>query len=89
MGEGRLLGGRQPVALAREPEPVAGDAERAAQGDLDPLRQRGEIGLAVERCENGAAHEGGAAQRGQDRAGEPLHRDAAAVDQRAFAAVDR
>ena len=87
--EGRLFRGRQPVALARYAELVAGGAERAAQRHLDPFGQRGEIGLAVERRENGAAHQGSAAQCGQDRAGEPLHRNAAAIDEAAGAAVDR
>ena len=50
---------------------------------------RGEIGLAVERRKNGAAHQGRAADAGQDRAGKPLHRDAAAIDDAAGAAVDR
>ena len=66
------------VALA---EPVADAADGAAQRGFDALRHGREIGLAVERCENGAAHEGGAAQTGQNGAAEPLHRDAAAVDQ--------
>ena len=88
-GERRLFHGRQPVALARSAGPVGADAERAAQCHLDPLRQRGEIGLAVKRGENGAAHESGAAQRGQDRAGEPLYGDAAAIDEAAAAAIDR
>ena len=57
--------------------------------DLDALRRRGEIGLAVERRENGATHEGGAAKPGENRAAEPLHGDAAPVDQTAAAAVDR
>ena len=47
---------------------------------FDPLRDGGEIGLAVERRKNGAAHQGRAAKAGQDRAAEPLHRDAAAID---------
>ena len=77
-------------SLLREtPSLSVADAERAAQRHLDALRQRGEIGFAVERRENGAAHESGAAKRGQDRAGKPLHRDAAAIDEAAGAAVDR
>jgi hypothetical protein len=39
---------------------------------LDSLRRRGEIGFAVERSKNGAAHQRGAAQSGQDGAAEPL-----------------
>ena len=50
---------------------------------------RGEIGLAVERRENGATHQGSAAKPGEDRSAEPLYRDAAPVDQTAAAAVDR
>ncbi len=88
-GERRLFRGRQPVALARYAEPVGADTERAAQRDLDPFRQRSEIGLAVERCENGAAHQSSAAQRRQNCAGEPLHRNAAAIDKAAAAAIDR
>ena len=59
--------------------------DRAAQRSFDPFGQRREIGFAVERCENGAAHQGRAAQAGQDRAAEPLNRDAAAIDQMAGA----
>ena len=86
--ERRFVGGRQTIALAHA-DLVAADAERAAQRDLDALRQRREIGFAVERRENGAAHQSSAAQRGQNRAGKPLHRDAAAIDVGASAAVDR
>ena len=39
--------------------------------------------------ENGAAHQGRAAQAGQDRAGKPLYRDAPAIDQAAALAIDR
>jgi len=46
----------------------------------DPLRDGGEIGLAVKCCENGAPHQGGAAKTGQDCSAEPLDRDSAAVD---------
>src|SRR6185312_4505324 len=67
---------------------VAGGAERAAQRDLYALGQRGEIRLTVERSENGAAHQGRAAQSGEDGSGEPLDRDTAAVDEAAIAAVD-
>ena len=66
---------------------VAG--QRAAQRRLDPLGQRREIGLAVERDKDGAAHQRGAAQAGQDRAGEPLDGDAAAVDQAGRRAIDQ
>ena len=38
-GEGWLFRGRQPVALARDAEPVGADAERAAQRDFDPFGQ--------------------------------------------------
>ena len=69
--------------------PVADAAERAAQRDLHAFRHGGEIGLAVERRENGAAHESRAAKTGQDRAAEPLHRDAAAIDESGVFAVDR
>ncbi len=49
---------------------VADRAHRAAQGGLDALWHGGEIGLAVERCENGAAHQGSAAESRQDRSRE-------------------
>ena len=88
-GERWLFRGRQPVALARRRAGSRADAERAAQRHLDPFGQRGEIGFAVERRENGAAHQSSAAQCGQDRAGKPLHRNAAAIDEAAVAAVDR
>ena len=63
--------------------------QRAAQRRLDPLGQGGEIRLAVERDIDGAAHQRGAAQAGQDRAGKPLNGNAAAVDQRWRRAVDK
>ena len=68
---------------------VSADAKRAAQRDFDALWQRREIGLAVERRENGAAHKSSAAKCGQDRAGKPLHRNATAIDESARPAVDR
>src|SRR6185437_11465641 len=77
-----------PVAFARSAGPVGAAAKRAAQRDLDPFGQRSEIGLAIERCENGAAHQSSAAQSGQNRAGEPLYRNAAAIDEAAVAAVN-
>ena len=76
---------RRPAAAGRScgrGEPVADRADGAAQRALDPLGHGGEIGLAVERRKNGAAHQGRAADAGQDRAGKPLHRDAAAIDRR-------
>ena len=60
---------------------AARSREGAAQRRLDPLGQRGEVRLAVERNENGAAHQRGAAQAGENRAGEPLNGNAAAIDQ--------
>ena len=83
-----LAGRRQAIGLARVGARSGGAGRRAAQRGFHPLRNGGEVGLAVERRENGAAHEGRAAQAGQDRAAEPLHRDAAAVDQPAALAVD-
>ena len=77
-------------SVLRNPVDVLADAvERAAQRRLDALRRRGEIGFAVERSKNGAAHQGSAAQSGQDRAAEPLQREPAPVDQTARAPVDR
>ena len=86
-GERRLFGSRQTVALVRAP--FTTDAECAAKRNLHPFGQRGEIGLPVERRENGATHESSAAERGQNRAGKPLHRNAAAIDEAARAAIDR
>jgi hypothetical protein len=63
--------------------------ERATKRNLDAFRECGEIGFAIERRENGAAHESSAAKRGQNRSGKPLHRDAAAIDKAARSAVDR
>ena len=83
-----FAGRRQAVALAVG-ELVADRADGAAQRALDPLRHGGEIGLAVERRKNGAAHQSRAADAGQDRAGKPLHRNAAAIDDAAGAAIDR
>ena len=75
-----LAGRRQPVALAQRGDVIREVADRAAQRDLDPLRHGREIGLAVERCENGAAHESSAAKTRQDGPAEPLDRNPAAVD---------
>ena len=66
---------------------VAG--QRAAQRRLDPLGQGREIRLAVERDIDRAAHQRRAAQAGQDRAGEPLNGDAAAIDQAGRRAIDQ
>ena len=63
-------------------------ADRAAQGTFHALGHGREMRLAVERRENGAAHQGRAAQAGQDRSGKPLGRDAAAIDRDAGAAID-
>ena len=85
-----FAGRRQPVGLAGRVGPAVGDvAGGAAQRGLDAFRHGREIGLAVERRENGAAHQGRAAKAGQDRAAEPLDGDAAAIDQIAGLAVDR
>ena len=82
-----FAGRRQAVAFAGEL--FAHGADGAAQHALDPLGHGREIGFAVERSKNGAAHESRAANAGQDRAGKPLRRDAAAVDHAAGPAVDR
>ena len=66
---------------------VAG--QRAAQRRLDPLGQGGEIGFAVERDIDRAAHQRGAAKPGQDRAGKPLDGDAAAIDEAGGRAIDK
>ena len=88
-GDARLDHRRQAVGLADAAQAVGQAADRAAQRGFDVFRRGGEIGLAVERSKNGASHQGGAAQAGKDRAAKPLHRNAAAVDQTAGAAVDR
>src|SRR6185295_4663412 len=77
---------RKTVALVRTF--FRGTTERTTKRDLDAFRKRGKIGLAIERRENGAAHESSAAKRGQNRAGEPLYRNAAAIDEAARSAVD-
>ena len=82
----RLAGRRQAVGLAGEL--LAHAADGAAQRAFDPLGNGGEVGLAVERRKNGAAHQSRAAHAGENRAGEPLHRDATAIDDVAVAAVD-
>src|SRR4029077_14372056 len=60
-----------------------------SQGSFHTLRHGGEVGLAIEGCKNGPAHEGGAAKAGEDDAAEPLHRNAAAIHQPGALAVDR
>ncbi len=82
-----FAGRRQAVALVQAGGLVVG-AERAAQRAFDALRHFGKGHFAVERRKNGAADEGCAAQAGQNRAAEPLHRDAAAIDHRGFGAID-
>ena len=85
-----LAGRRQAIGLAGHVGDAIGDAaDGAAQRGFHPLRHGGEIGLAIERGKNGAAHQGRAAKTGENGAAEPLHRDAAAVDQPARLAVDR
>ena len=81
----RLGERRQPVGLARAAQAIADAGDCAAQGALDLFRRAGEIGLAVERRKNGATHERGAAQSGEDRSGKPLHGEPAPVDQAAVA----
>jgi hypothetical protein len=66
---------RQAVALAR-----GGACAGSRARWLHPFRIGGEMGLAVERCENGAPHQGGAAQARQNRAGEPTNRYATAIE---------
>ena len=85
---GSMSAGRRSV-LRNAVEAFADARDRAAQHVFDLLGSGGEIGLAVERRENGAAHQSRAAQAGQDRAGKPLHRKPAPIDQAARAAVHR
>ena len=88
-GHARLADAREPVCFV-DPAQAAGEsADCSAQSHFDAFRGGGKIGLAVERSKNGASHQGGAAQAGQDRAAEPLHGNPAAADQAAGAAVDR
>ncbi len=84
-----LAGRRQAVGLARD----IGDAVDHAghgltQGCFHAFRHGREVGFAIKRSEHGAAHQRGAAQTREDRAAEPLHRDAAAIDQCGILAVD-
>jgi hypothetical protein len=79
---------RQPVALAGRSRMLGCAADRAAQRDLHVFRDGREIGLAIERRKNSAAHQGGATKAGQDRSAEPLDRDATAVDLAAGLAID-
>ena len=70
-------------------EAIGDAAERAAQRAPRPARARWRNWSRRRASENGAAHESRAAKSGQDRAGKPLHRDAAAIDQTAGAAINR
>src|SRR5262249_4163819 len=88
-GDARLGQRRQPVGLAKHVQLFADRGNGAAQRAADPFRRAGEIGFAVERSENGAAHQSSAAQAGQYSAAKPLDRDAPAIGQAASAAVDR
>ena len=78
--------GRQAVSLARAGRAFA--AYCASQGIFHAFGQCCKMRFAVERRENGAAHQGRAAQAGQDRSGKPLGRDAAAIDGDAGAPID-
>ncbi len=62
-------------------------AECAPQRALNPFRDTGEGRFSVERRENGPANQGRAAQSGQYGPAEPLHGDAAAIDDRGFGAI--
>ncbi len=73
---------RQAVALA-------GGAIALDGARFGALGRRREMRLAVEGCENGASHQGGAAQAGEDRAGKPADRHPAPVEVLARPAVDR
>ncbi len=84
---GRITWRRQAVALARDSRLVAG-AERSAQSAFDMFGHLGECHFAVERRKNGAADQSRAAQSCQDSAAEPLHGDAAAIDNGSFRTVD-
>ena len=88
-GHAWLADAREPICFV-DPAQAAGEsADRSAQSHFDAFGGGGKIGLAVERSKNGASHQGGAAQAGQDRAAEPLHGNPAAADQATGAAVDR
>lgn len=64
-------------------------SERAAKPAFDTLGHLRKSGLTVERRKNGAADESRAAQARQDGAAEPLHGDAAAIDDGGFGSVRR
>src|SRR5205807_7996962 len=64
-------------------------AERAAQRTFDTFRNLGKGHFAIERSEYGPTDQGRAAQTCQDGAAEPLHGDAAAVDDSGLGTIDR
>src|SRR6185437_631863 len=82
-----LREGRQTVRLAQTGNMIADVRQRAAQRRAGPFGRGGEGGFAVKGCKNGASHQGGAAESGQNRAAEPLHRYPAPVE--TAIAVDR
>ena len=84
--DARFADGGDPIGLVNSAQ-AAG--ERSAQRQFDALRRQCEIRFAVERSINGAPHQGGAAQTGQDRAGEPLNGEPAPVDQTASPPINR
>src|SRR5207244_1413919 len=78
------------VALAGDGSDAFGDAgDRAAQRRLDAFREGGEIGLAVERRIDRAAHQRGAAEAGQHGACKPLHGYAATIEHAAGATFSK
>src|SRR5262249_14440311 len=74
-------GGRELVALAGDHLALR-RAQGAAQAGVVVLCDCGEVGFAIKRAVDRAAHQRGAAQPGQDGAGEPLDRDTAAIGNR-------
>ena len=81
-------GGRRSALRVDVGHAIDDAADGAAQRGFHALGHGGEVGFAVERREDGAAHERGAAQAGENGAAEPLYGDAVAVHQAAALAVD-
>ena len=74
-------GGSRSVLRAEFVTPFGDAGRHRAQCGFYPLGHGRKVALAIEGCENGAAHQGRAAKTRQDGAAEPLDRYAVAVDQ--------
>ena len=83
------LGGRQLVALARAIAATRSLPSAPRSAASTRSGRAAKLASPSSAMINGAAHQRGAAQAGQDRAGKPLDGDAAAVDEAGRRAVDR